>query len=218
MSNSLYTDALATITMGLAGEEDPGKYLATAGQIRAVANLTLAKRMRPNREAWEKLGFEFTDIEGDRLLVKAVLPEGWTINKSPKNYYFSYIFDEKGRARAEFFYAPQFWDRDAHMELITRFKDRCHYSESNDGKDSKKIIYFGSEDEELFVAGVVEWKSTDSDEVKMENYLKEEELWEAAKKWGNEHYPNWRDIDAYWDDDLEQEDTHEEGAHVAKMG
>lgn len=73
------------------------------------------RNMKPSREAFEALGFEFTEID-DNVLIKAKLPEGWTIQAI--DGYWSEICDETGKRRATYFYKSAFYDRNGHMVLV----------------------------------------------------------------------------------------------------
>lgn len=197
MSSNLGDTAMFALGMALSGESNPSQYLTKGAQDKAVASHKLAKKMSPSREAFEELGFVFTDTKS-RLLVDAQLPEGWSIVKT-SNYYFSDIIDDNGNKRGKFFYDGNPFDADAHMELVTRYRPCCNYSESNGGRDCRYEFYFGNEREELFVAGAVEYKRNNTEEENHEAYVKEGEYRKAVEQWGDENYPDWRNIDAYWD-------------------
>ena len=83
--------------------------------ISAQKNSRVPRNMMPNREAFEALGFEFTEIDDD-VLIQVKLPDGWTVK--PIDGYWSEICDENGKRRATYFYKSAFYDRNGHMVLV----------------------------------------------------------------------------------------------------
>ena len=191
-------DGMLTLLLALMGEKNPIEYMEKKGQEEVVYSTRLAKKMRPSREDWEELGFEFEDIEGDRVLVNAKMPEGWSIRPTD-NSYWTEIVDANGLRRGSMFYKAAFYDRDAHMDLEPRYGIRSRYTTSKDGLGETRTIIFGNDQEELFVAGSVTHRRGESDEVWSKKYKKEEALREIAKQWADENYPDWRSEKAYWD-------------------
>ncbi len=169
------------------GSEDAIDLVNRKGQSDVVCDHYLAKNMNPSREYWEKVGFTFDDNDSDQVLIKATLPEGWSLKK--EEIYHTYMIDDKNRTRGYMFYKAAFYDRDARMNLYTKYSVRTNYLESGDTE-----IYFGSKDEKLYVAGII----TRGDPIR---FTKEEKLREQARLWGKEYYPDYQNPLAYWDDE-----------------
>lgn len=91
------------------------KQLQNIGHMSERCKL-LPKIMRPNQKAYEALNFMFEDIH-DNVLVQALLPEGWSMEKQDK--YTSYFVDENGNKRGISFYDPSFGKRNGYMELFS---------------------------------------------------------------------------------------------------
>ena len=202
MSNRDELDALMMLARAMSGEANVLEHMEAEGQQKAVKYTMVAKRMRPNREVWEKLGFTFSDIPGDDVLCKAELPEGWYLEATSHSMW-SNIIDEQERTRGSMFYKAAFYDRDANMSLSSRY-DVC--SDYIDDNYTKIEVYFGNENEKLFVAGQVCTPRDASRELRIANYREEERLRELAKKFAEENYPDWQDVTAYWDEEKEISD------------
>lgn len=68
---------------------------------------------------WLELGFTFGDpVDGDPLFVRTALPEGWE-KRATDHSMGSVIIDTLGRERVRIFYKAAFYDRSAHMNLIS---------------------------------------------------------------------------------------------------
>lgn len=68
---------------------------------------------------WLELGFTFGDpVNGDPLFVHATLPEGWE-KRATDHPMGSVIVDTLGRERVRIFYKAAFYDRSAHMNLVS---------------------------------------------------------------------------------------------------
>lgn len=192
MKNRNEFDAFLMYARLMSGETNIVEHMETEGQKEAIYNTMLAKRMDPSKEEWEQLGFIFEEIPGDNMLFKAKLPEGWSI-KSTNHPLWSEIFDENNSLRGSMFYKAVSYDRDAHMNLKTRY--RICYVHSEEDKSFLEV-YFGNEEEKLFVAGKVK-SPTESDDYDT-YYAKRDELTKIAMKYADENYPNWRSVQAYW--------------------
>ena len=199
MSNREELDGLLFLMRTLSGESDVIEHMEAEGQERVVKNTMMAKKMRPSKEAWEQLGFVFTDIPADDVLCNATLPEGWSLRVTDHSMW-NEIIDENGMIRGSMFYKAAFYDRDAHMSLQCRYAVRSSYV----GDDySTTEVYFGNENEKLFVAGQVHVSEDISREEKCARYNKIEELRAVAQKFGDENYPDWQNVHAYWGDEKE---------------
>ena len=103
------------------------------------------------------------------------------------------------------FYKASFYDRDAHMNLERRYEVHDEYI---DDESSIREIYFGNKKEKLFIAGRVDMEHNLTTEQVRAKYDEDEKLCQLARQFGDENYPDWRDIHAYWDDDKEKEHKH----------
>ena len=154
----------------------------------------MAKDMSPSKEVWEQLGFVFTDIPDDDVICIAKLPAGWSI-KPTENPMHSIIFDENGMERGILFYKNSVYDRSAHMDLKCRYGV---YSEYVDKDSTILMIYFGNSEEKLFIAGQVNDARSTTDEERIAKNLKKDFLKALAKQFGDEYYPGWENVNAYW--------------------
>ncbi len=195
MNKSNYSDGFEILIRAMMGEKNVVDHVEAEGQARAVASTMMAKEMEPSREEWEKLGFTFTDIPGDEVLCEASLPEGWSMEETDHPMWIN-IVDQNGMKRGSMFYKAVFYDRVARMSLHCRYGAFSDYSA--DG--SIVEIYFGSSDaqEKLFVAGKLN-RSTLSKEF----FKEQDRLLAVAEKFGDKNYPDWRNINAYWDNPIE---------------
>lgn len=199
MSNRDELDRLMMLIRAMSGETNVIEHMEAEGQQRAIRNIMMAKEMRPSREEWEQLGFVFTDIPGDDVLCSAVLPEGWSI-KATDHSMWNEIIDENGMKRGSMFYKAAFYDRSAHMSLERRYGVCSSYV----GDDySTTEVYFGNNEEKLFVAGQVHYSKDATREERAAKYEEEEKLRAIAKQFGDENYPGWESVHAYWDNEKE---------------
>ena len=157
------------------------------------------KEIRPcikKEEIEKKLGFAFKDISDDNLYYNAMLPSGWSIvdNQHPN---YKTLLDQNGLERGVIHYND--YSRDsldkggdnkfAILYWLPRYSVHC---DSIDSKGKKKIIYFGNKNERLYIAGMV-YSSEFSDYETIDYFLR------LAKEYGNNNYPFYNDIFAYWD-------------------
>ncbi len=185
------------LSRAMSGEQHVIENMEEEGQQETITGIMMAKDMRPSREAWEKLGFTFKDIEGDNVLCQAVLPEGWIL--VPTNHpMWNEIYDDKDRLRGRMFYKSSFYDRSAHMSLISRYSvmEKPVGQKQQDG-----LIYFGNDEEILFEAGIVQglYNFGLDNDARIQINAKEANLLAEARAYGLKNYPDFKNIDAYWD-------------------
>ena len=109
---------------------------------------------------------------------------------------WSNILDQNGMVRGKMFYKAAFYDRSAHMYLSTRYQICTDYI----GKDySTTEIYFGNPQEKLYVAGQVHRANNATREQRIEAYAIEESLKQEAREWAKKNYPDYENVNAYWD-------------------
>lgn len=147
------------------------------------------------REKLEALGFIFGD-EGDDLFVHCTLPGGWT-KKATDHSMWSKLYDEQGRERASIFYKAAYYDRDAHMSWIPRYRAMQWYGATPDepenwsdpNRENKMICYVVKDGETVIWHGEpvrnYDWHANDAAR-------------EESREWLREHYPQWDDAFAYW--------------------
>ena len=190
------TLAFLTLINALDGrnrDADIVEIVERSAQDVAVSTTLMAKDMNPGREVWESLGFEFADIEGDDVLCRAKLPEGWTMNATDSQYWTE-IRDENGMVRGKMFFKGAYYDRKARMALKQRYEICTDYDEES----NTRKIYFGNNDEEIFVAGTLARPKNDDYEGFKKYELDTSILQMVAKEYANENYPDWKDVRAYW--------------------
>lgn len=135
------------------------------GQHELVNSMQLPRQMgydANDRAAYEKLGFKFAEekpgeqLKGDKLFIDAALPEGWKKVRTDHSMW-SNIVDTKGRVRVTVFYKAAFYDRDAHMGLVSRFTTKTLRSEYDPAvpkeRDGEVVFMDLATGKELFSAG-----------------------------------------------------------------
>ena len=187
--------AILMLARALSGEKNVRENMEAEGQQEAVNRTMLAKRMYPSRADWESLGFTFVDIPDDNVLCHAELPEGWSIEATSHSMHIN-ILDANGLKRGSMFYKAAFYDRNASMSLERRYGIFRKYFEENPRTFE---VYFGNEQEILFVAGKVVKPTNGTEEEIDAAYAEAERLEKIALEWANENYPEWENIHAYWD-------------------
>jgi hypothetical protein len=174
------------IGMGTGNASEGLESVQNAEQNRARSACRLPKDMRPNKEAYESLGFTFEDI-GDNVLCQATLPNGWTLRSD--GGYWTYLIDEKGRERGSYFYKGAFYDRSGHMNLSQRFRITYDNIGPEDWKSPVKVSAKDADGTIIFEAG-------QCDKVYSEEY---DNLMSKATEYLATNYPDWEDPTKYWD-------------------
>ena len=161
-----------------------------AGQQELVQSTLMPKEMRPDRAAFEKVGFTFGD-EADEIFLNATLPNGWTRAATDHSMH-SDILDEKGRARIGVFYKAAFYDRRASAVMNCRYRVGMKFARDTgceDFVDGESVYVVLDQDEELFRAKPVQsgrWEEDEKQRLRAEAWLKKK-------------YPKADDPTAYWD-------------------
>lgn len=158
-----------------------------------IRSLLVPKKMNPKKEEWEKLGFVFENIDDDKTLYKATLPENWQLAFTD-NLNCAEILDNNNLKRGFIHYNN--YSENSHMILESRYDI---YSDYIDNKHAIKEVYFGNPDEKLFIAGQVELSNPEKAEYRAQAYHYEERLKALAKEFATAYYPNWHNINAYWE-------------------
>jgi hypothetical protein len=158
-------------------------------------------------ETFAAMGIKLGPIptEGDTLFRDAELPEGWT-KKGTDHDMHSELLDEKGRKRAGIFYKAAFYDRRAGITLNTRFTHGSDYTDEwNDKVDTATRFMVLRDGTEVLWEIVVDWPSRKTEQdlhyKAKDDHRKLFGFNGGAERWLAEHYPNWQDPSAYWDDE-----------------
>lgn len=182
-----------------------------SGQRALVRSQEIPIKLGSPKEMFEKLGFKFGRTV-DKLFQEAELPKGWTKVPSPSHSSYSYVLDDKGRARWMMYYKAAFYDRCADgYSLSRRFRIQAQKDYNFKGPGEKpvwgEVLDYGIpfDPKETYHGGVnpkVIYRSQekqfvpknvwDIDRVERMVCL-EMEMWIDAK------YPNYEDPLAYWD-------------------
>ena len=196
-ANLTEAKAYEAMARAFSGENQVIEHMEEEGQYEAITNVLMARKMEPPREEWEKLGFSFKDLESDNVLCQAELPEGWILAPTDHSMW-NRIYDDKDRVRGSMFYKAAFYDRSAHMYLSPRYGVKTRFVGP---KEQDAEIYFGNEDEVLFVAGIVEglYNYKLDDNTRKQKREEEKRLLKLAFDFAEKNYPNYGDVNAYWD-------------------
>lgn len=90
-----------------------------AGQRQLVASQSLPTDTHGTDREFEALGFVFGEPDPrDPMFRPTTLPAGWSKRGSDHDMW-SYVVDEHGRDRVSVFYKAAFYDRCAHMSLVS---------------------------------------------------------------------------------------------------
>lgn len=169
------------------------------GQQALAQTDVLPRDMREfSREQVESLGIVFGEPVDD-LFVAVTLPQGW--KKVPSNHsMWTDLVDDKGRVRAHIFYKAAFYDRAAHMFLTRRYNTQ---TQPMRGWDSGKYDHHTDPQECVVTdSGTVIWKSDPLvPSETLEWFRVSAELAPLGRAWLAEHYPDWENVLAYWNDD-----------------
>lgn len=151
------------------------------------------------KQQYERMGIKIIGInEYDDMLYNVELPEGWKIEAT--GHYWSSVTDDKGRERISFFYKGGLYDRDAFCD----FKHRYSFSispfddyKSDVGYEGRKFMPW-----KLFITDsgqkIIELKEL-VPKTDVEYFEKDEVLRAFGIQYLNENYPDWENINAYWD-------------------
>lgn len=150
------------------------------------------------KQQYERMGIKIIE-EYDDLFYTVELPEGWEI-KVTEHSMWNDVVDNNGRKRISFFYKGAFYDRDAFSNFERRYsftispfddyKSDVGYQERKFKPWRLFITDCGEKVRELKEMVAI----TDEEYFKIDDVLKE-----VGVQYLDENYPEWRDINAYWD-------------------
>ncbi len=149
------------------------------------------------KQQYERMGIKIIS-KYDDLFYSVELPDGWKI-KATGHSMWNDLFDDKGRKRANFFYKAAFYDRDAFIDFDTRFHVGVDHvvDASSDYEVWKNSDYQGTVKDGEEIIFSTECVSATGDY--WEDDKVKDSLREQLEKYMNEHYPNYKDVNSYWD-------------------
>lgn len=164
---------------------DPSAYW----KVTQLPRMMYADQQVNARQYLEREGVVFhEECDPKSLFLDVTLPEGWR-RKSGEGAW-SYLIDDRMRTRAIIFCDASIFDPDVFLELTSRYTWQRDMSE----RESTNIVHIMDGVTRLHTIR----EDIPSDETKRYGALTA--IGEAAKKWLDAHYPNWRDPSAYWDE------------------
>jgi len=142
------------------------------------------------QDIYKSMGIKVvTESNGDDLFFDVELPKNWKL-ESTDHSMWNNLLDDKGRTRATIFYKAAFYDRDAFININTRYFCGSQYTEkeSPDERFHPKFYCVKDtvNDEILFKTEITKEYSDDALEAQ-------------AEKWIADNFPKHEDITAYWD-------------------
>ena len=177
------------------------------GQVKVVCNQRLPKKgdrcdtqndIEALKIQYESLGIQIVS-EHDDLFWNVKLPDGWEI-KATDHPMWNELLDNKGRKRATFFFKAAFYDRDAFIRFTTRFKVSVDHIAPMDApyEEWKMSDYQGTVKDGDVIIYCTECIPVTG------NYSKDDKIADKLQKmledFMQEHYPDYKNINAYWED------------------
>ncbi len=167
------------------------------GQQELIESLQLPRKCNSPRginaaEQYHKMGIKvFTTSKDDDIFMGVKMPTGWK-KVATDHSMWNNLVDDKGRIRATIFYKAAFYDRDSFINFETRYQTGCDYfnDEKNPEKDWDQARIAYVKDANI---GEKIWTS--------EKHFSDgqDKAYQDGKNWLNENYPDWENINAYWD-------------------
>lgn len=161
---------------------------------------------------YEAHGIKCLESDG-QFLTKVILPEGWT-KEDDGGGYWTYVKDAHGKPRFCYFLKICPWDQDAFTRKTTRYSTRRDYGKAGFDPEADAVvqykIYDGRETIYECEPVVVKNESVAFDYATEEARLKRIEWHEKTEEvekqqraeceaYLDEHFPDWRDTLAYWE-------------------
>jgi hypothetical protein len=159
--------------------------------------ITTANIIEYTRAKYERMGIEIIE-EYDDLFWSVKLPEGWEI-RATDHTMWNELIDNKGKKRATFFYKAAFYDRDAFTNFQTRFQVSVDHTAdpSSDYEVWCKSDYIGTVkdgEEVIYKTDLVAATGDYSEDDKVKKVL-----WDELEDYMGKNYPDYKDINAYWE-------------------
>lgn len=153
------------------------------------------------RAQYERMGIKILE-EYDDLFFTVELPEGlqkWTM-RTTSHSMWNEIYDDKGRRRMQYFYKAAFYDRSAFTNFDHRFDFRIEPFDKYESDISFEERMLGpwavciiDSGEPILTLDSITPKD------KEDYFIVQDKLLAIGERYMDEHYPNWKDINAYWD-------------------
>lgn len=168
-----------------------------AGQRAFVANDTLPIECGygTTREQIERMGITFGEPV-DALFTNVQLPDGWHKEATDHSMH-SNLLDDYGRVRARIFYKAAFYDRRADINICRRFS----YSTQPIGgwgqpcdRETTPMICAVTDCDKVIWQSEPMTPSNDTKRFQLADALRLQ-----GEAWLDEHYPDWHDPLAYWE-------------------
>lgn len=137
---------------------------------------TLPKNMTPDKESFEAIGFTFEDVDKHGTHYQAYLPEGWRIVHATLKIHHLFL-DAKKQVRG--CYTKEY------MQLYSRFS----IVTLEDNQFIEFHVYDQVLQKSIFSVGACD----------QHNYWKHLDLERNAKNFLYHYYPDWQNINKYWD-------------------
>lgn len=163
--------------------------MSNVEQNQANNPLMVPKKMSPNKEVFESVGFTFEDV-GDNDCYQATLPVGWK-SYSESEFGGTTLLDEKGRERGFFFYKTLPYESDnGILKLCTRFEVNWNFINPENWNGPVEVLVVD------YVEDTVVFNAGQCDELESKEY---NQLHEKASEFLNNNYPDWENPLKYWD-------------------
>ena len=150
------------------------------------------------KQQYERMGIKIIS-KYDDLFYSVELPDGWEI-KATSHSMWNDLLDNYGRKRANFFYKAAFYDRDAFINFEHRYSFRISPFddyESDATYEERKFkpwkLFLTDNGEKIKELEEIT-ATTDKEYFKIDDILRE-----IGKAYLNENYPEWEDVNSYWD-------------------
>ena len=174
-----------TYTIGFSGSIEAQE---AHGQTELVNSEQLPIKMSSyggdSKEALEKIGVVVQQrSEGDDLFYDVVLPDGCELVGTDHSMWSRLKLN--GSERATIFYKAAFYDRDAFINFVTRFKIEYH----NDNNNRYRSVVDSETGNTLF-------KSAKDDGSGFDHGTSD------CKEWLNQKFPKWDDPFEYWGQEI----------------
>ena len=127
------------------------------------------------------------------------LPADWRI-QTTSSPVWSDLLDSKGRKRLSFFHKDSLWDRDAFSNFICRYSfcimpfDNFESDVEYEERVFKPWRLFLMDRGEM-----IEKLAEVTVNTKKEYFALDDKFRKTARDFLDEHYPEWEDVNAYWD-------------------
>lgn len=160
--------------------------LVNSSQLPVKVNSRLERSIK---EQYALMGIKVIDYsKGDTMFYDAELPQGWK-KVATDHDMWSKLLDDRGRKRASIFYKAAFYDRDAFINFNSRYVCSQNFTDKR-----------SEEGNSIYTDTVVDNQTgTILFETKEHTYKEADEYRTEALKFITDNYPNYMDINAYWD-------------------